>query len=145
VSGKYRLEYPADADITNRYSLIDGPAPGIIAYGLYANYAAVKSHLTGCSSCTNRLSNVTGVFLKILKLKTRHMEVYEGIEKGRDHRVSFDSPRANAGLQPIFACKVSSSDHGCLSEWFTHLQFVSRGTLGQVVIEEAIILGGDYS
>lgn len=41
--------------------------------------SAVESHLTECSSCTNRLSNVTGVFLKLLKLKNRHPGNYEGI------------------------------------------------------------------
>jgi len=67
--------------------------------------SAVESHLTDCSFCTNRLSNVTGVFLTILKLKNRHVENYEGMEKKREHRVPFDGPGQMQVFSPFSPAK----------------------------------------
>src|ERR1700692_3083622 len=46
--------------------------------------STIESHLTDCSSCTDRLSNVTGLFLKMLTLNNRRIGNYEGIEKRRE-------------------------------------------------------------
>src|ERR1700693_6275978 len=68
--------------------------------------STVESHLTDCTSCTGRLSNVTGVFLKILKLKNRHPGNYEGIEKRREHRVPFDGPGRMQAFSPFSPAKT---------------------------------------
>lgn len=105
--------------------------------------AAIESHLTDCSYCTDRLSNVTGVFLKILKLKNRYVESYEGIEKRREHRVSFDGPGQMQAFSPFSPAKfrVQIADVSRNGLKIRTPQFVARGALVQVVIEEAIILG----
>src|ERR1700684_3363700 len=63
--------------------------------------SAVEFHLTDCSSCTNQLSDATGIFLKLLKLKNRHLGDYEGIEKRRQHRVPFDSSGKMQAFSPF--------------------------------------------
>ena len=105
--------------------------------------SAVESHLTDCSFCTNRLSNVTGVFLKILKLKNRRVENYEGIEKRREHRVPFDGPGQMQAFSPFSPTKfrVQILDVSRNGLKVRTPEFVSRGAMVQVAIEEAIILG----
>jgi PilZ domain len=105
--------------------------------------SAVESHLTDCSSCTNRLSNVTGVFLKLLKLKNRHQGNYEGIEKRREHRIPLDSPGQMQAFSPFSPEKfrVQMMDVSRNGLKLRTPQFVARGAMVQVVIEEAIILG----
>ena len=105
--------------------------------------SAVESHLTECSPCTHRLSNVTGVFLKLLKLKNRYPGDYEGVEKRREHRVPVDSPGQMQAFSPFSPAKsriqtMNVSRNGLK---IRTPQFVARGAMVQVVIEEAIILG----
>jgi hypothetical protein len=105
--------------------------------------SAVESHLPECSSCTTRLFNVTGVFLKLLKLKNRHPENYEGIEKRREHRFPFDRPGQMQSFSPFSAAKfqVQMMDVSRNGLKVRTPQFVARGAMVQVVLEEAIILG----
>jgi hypothetical protein len=105
--------------------------------------SAVEFHLTDCSSCTNQLSDATGVFLKLLKLKNRHLGNYEGIEKRREHRVPFDSPGKMQAFSPFSPEKfrVQMMDVSRNGLKLRTPQFVARGAMVQVVIEEAIILG----
>ena len=105
--------------------------------------SAVESHLTDCRSCTNRLSNVTGVFLKLLKLKNRHLGNYEGIEKRREHRVPIDSPGQMQAFSPFSPEKfrVQMMDVSRNGLKLRTPQFVARGAMVQVIIEEALILG----
>ena len=105
--------------------------------------SATESHLTDCSSCTNRLSNVSGVFLRILKLKNQRLGSYEGIEKRREHRVPFDSPGQMQAFSPFSPAKfrVQMLDVSRNGLKVRTPQFVARGAMVQVVIEEAIILG----
>jgi hypothetical protein len=104
--------------------------------------SAVESHLTDCSSCTHRLSSVTGVFLKILKLKHQHLGNYEGIEKRREHRVPFDSPGRMQTFSPFSPLKflVQIMDVSRNGLKLRTPQFVARGAMVQIVIEEAMIL-----
>lgn len=104
---------------------------------------AVESHLTNCRSCTQRLSNVTGVFLKILKLKNQQPGNYEGMEKRREHRVPFNSPGRMQSFSPFSPAKfrVHVMDVSRNGLKIRTPQFVARGAMVQVIIEEAIILG----
>ena len=105
--------------------------------------SAVESHLTDCSCCTNRLSNVTGIFLKLLKLKNKHLGNYEGIEKRREPRVPFDSPGQIQSFSPFSREKfrVQMMDLSRNGLKVRSPQFVARGAMVQVIIAEAILLG----
>jgi hypothetical protein len=105
--------------------------------------SSVESHLTDCSSCIDRLSDVTGVFLKILKFKNRHVGNYEGFEKRREPRVPFDSYGQMQAFSPFSPAKfrVQMMDVSRNGLKVRTPQFVARGAMVQVVIENAIILG----
>ena len=105
--------------------------------------SAVESHLTECSSCTTRLFNVTGVFLKLLKLKNRRLENYEGNEKRREPRFHFDRPGQMQAFSPFSPAKfqVQMLDVSRNGLKVRTPEFVARGAMVQVVLEEVIILG----
>jgi hypothetical protein len=105
--------------------------------------SAVESHLTDCGSCTDRFSDVTGVFLKVLKFKNRHVGNYEGIEKRREHRVPFDGYGQTQAFNPFSPAKfrVQMMDVSRNGLKVRTPQFVARGAMVQVIIQEAIILG----
>jgi hypothetical protein len=107
------------------------------------HFAAVEFHLTDCSSCTNRLLNVTGVFLKLLTVKNRRPENYQGIEKRREHRFQFDRLGQMQAFSPFSPAKfqVQMMDVSRNGLKIRTPQFVARGAMVQVIIEEAIILG----
>lgn len=105
--------------------------------------STVESHLTDCSSCTDRLSDVTGVFLKILQFKNRHVGNYAGFEKRREHRVPFDGYGQIQTFSPFSPAKfrVQIMDVSRNGLKVRTPQFVARAAMVQVVIEEAVILG----
>jgi hypothetical protein len=105
--------------------------------------SVVESHLTDCSSCTSKLSNVTGLFLKLLTLNNRHLGNYEGIEKRREHRIPTDYPGQLQTFSPFSPTKirVQMTDVSRNGLRVRTPQFVARGAIVQVLIKEAIILG----
>jgi hypothetical protein len=105
--------------------------------------SAVESHLTNCSSCARRLSDVLGLFLKTLTLNTRHLGGYEGTEKRREHRIPSDNPAQLQAFSPFSPTKirVQMMDVSRNGLKVHTPQFVGRGAIVRVLIKEAVILG----
>jgi hypothetical protein len=105
--------------------------------------SAVESHLTDCSSCTSRLSDVLGLFRKTLTSNKRHLGNYEGTEKRREHRIPSDESSQMQTFSPFSPAKIrvqiiDVSQNGLK----VHTpQFVGRGTIVQVRVKEALVLG----
>jgi hypothetical protein len=68
--------------------------------------STIESHLTDCSVCTGRLSNVTGRFLRMLTLSSRRISNYDGIEKRREHRIPTDNPGQIQTFSPFSPTKI---------------------------------------
>ena len=105
--------------------------------------SAVESHLSDCSSCASRLSDLTGNTFRILTLSKRQPRDYEGTEKRHEHRIRRNDPGQMQMFSPFSPAKIrvrmtSASVDGLRVRT---PQFVSRGTIVQVQIKEAIILG----
>ena len=91
----------------------------------------------------SRLSDVLGLFLKTLTLNNRHLGNYEGTEKRREHRIPSDESSQMQTFSPFSPAKIrvqiiDVSQHG-LKVHTPH--FVGRGTIVQVRVKEALVLG----
>jgi hypothetical protein len=105
--------------------------------------SAVESHLTDCNSCASRLSDLTGNTLRILRLSKRQLGDYEGAEKRHEHRIRCNDPAQMQMFSPFSLAKIrvqmtNVSRNGLKVRT---PQFVNRGTIVQVQLKEAIILG----
>src|SRR5579871_3042687 len=105
--------------------------------------SAVESHLTDCSSCTSRLSDVAGIAFQLIRLGNRQLGSYEGTEKRREHRIPTDDEGQLQAFSPFSPAKirvqiVDVSRNGL--KVHTPLS-MGRGTIVQVRLKEAIILG----
>lgn len=105
--------------------------------------SVVESHLTDCSLCASRLSEVTGIFFGILGLSNRQLGDYEGVEKRREHRI----PTGDSGQMQRFSpfssekIRVQMMDISRNGLKVRTSQFVGRGTIVQVRVKKAIVLG----
>lgn len=105
--------------------------------------SVAESHLSDCSSCTSRLSDVLGLFLKTLTLNNRHLKNYDGTEKRREHRIPCDLAGQLQAFSPFSPAKirVQMTDVSRNGVKVLTTQFVGRGAIVRVLIKEAIILG----
>jgi hypothetical protein len=105
--------------------------------------SVAESHLTDCSSCTSRLSDVLGLFLQTLTLNNRHLKTYDGTEKRREHRIPSDLAGQMQAFSPFSPIKirVQMADFSRNGLKLRTTQFVGRGAIVRVLIKEAIILG----
>ena len=105
--------------------------------------SVAESHLTDCNSCTSRLSDVLGLFLKTLTLNNRHLANYDGTEKRREHRIPCGISGQMQAFSPFAPTKirVQMTDVSRNGLKVRTTQFVGRGAIVRVLIREAIILG----
>jgi hypothetical protein len=105
--------------------------------------SALESHLTGCGSCTARLSEVAEVTFKVIRLNTRQRGDYAGAEKRREHRIPSDDPGQMQTFSPFSPAKIQVQimDVSRNGLKLRTSQFVSQGTIVQVRVKQAIILG----
>jgi hypothetical protein len=104
--------------------------------------SVVESHLTNCSSCVNRLSEVAGLAFRVLRLSSR-LGNYGGTEKRREFRIPTDDPGQMQTFTPFSPLKIrvqitNISRNGLKVRT---PQYVQRATIVQVCVKEAIILG----
>jgi PilZ domain len=105
--------------------------------------SVAESHLTDCSSCGNRLSDVLGLFLNRLSSHSRCPGNYDGTEKRREHRIPTDLSGQMQSFSPFSPTKirVQMTDVSRNGLKIHTTQFVGRGAIVRVLIKEAIILG----
>jgi hypothetical protein len=105
--------------------------------------SAVEFHLSECSSCSGRLSDLAGLAFRLLKLSNRFTKDYAGIEKRREHRIPSDDPGQMQTFSPYSQEKilVRVADVSRNGLKVRSPQSVGRGMIVQVHVREAIILG----
>jgi hypothetical protein len=104
--------------------------------------SVVESHLTNCSSCMSRLSEVAGLAFRILRLSSR-LGDYGGTEKRREHRIPADDPGQMQVFSPfsLEKIRVQITDISRNGLKVRMPRFVQRASIVQVHVKEAIILG----
>jgi hypothetical protein len=103
----------------------------------------VESHLTECSSCVDRLSDLAEIPFRIVKLSERQFAAYQGVEKRREHRIPTNNPGQMQTFSPFSPTKITVQITDISRNGLrVHTpQFVGRGTVVQVRFKQAIILG----
>jgi hypothetical protein len=104
--------------------------------------AVIESHLADCGSCTSRLSEMAGLSFRILRL-SRRLGNYGGTEKRREHRIPADDPGQMQMFSPFSLAKfrVRITDVSRNGLKLRTPQFVDRGAIAQIRVQEAIVLG----
>jgi hypothetical protein len=104
--------------------------------------SVVESHLSNCSSCTSRLSELAGLTFRI-RMLSRRFGKYEGAERRGEHRIPADEPGQMQTFSPFSPTKVpiriiDLSRNGLKVRT---PQPVDPGSIVQVRIREAVVLG----
>lgn len=104
--------------------------------------SVVESHLSDCTSCTIRLSDVAHCTLHLLG-QARRLGKYEGVEKRREHRFPSGDPAVMQTFSPFSPEKipVQVADVSRNGLKVRTPQSIQRGTIVQVRISKAIVLG----
>jgi hypothetical protein len=105
--------------------------------------ACVESHLAECSSCVTRLSNLALLDHPLSRLSDLQGGEHGGIEKRRELRIPCDDPGEMQTFSPYSLVKtpVLITDFSRNGLRVRTSQFVGRGTIVQVRVRSAIILG----
>jgi hypothetical protein len=105
--------------------------------------SVVELHLTTCTSCTSKLSDLAGFTFRVLRLSSRQLGGYGGPEKRREHRIPADEPAQMQAFSPFSPAKINVqiTDVSRNGLKVRTPQIVDRGTVVQVRIKEAILLG----
>jgi hypothetical protein len=103
----------------------------------------VESHLSECSSCVSRISDLAEIPFRLAKLSKRHSNAYQGVEKRREHRIPTNDPGQMQTFSPFSPAKITVQitdiSRNGLRVHTPH--FMGRGTVVQVRFRQAIILG----
>jgi hypothetical protein len=104
--------------------------------------SVVESHLPNCSACSSRLSEVAALTFRVRRLN-RQFGKYEGAEKRREHRIPADDPGQMQTFSPFSPTKarIRIMDVSRNGLRVRTSQLVQRGTIVQVRIRDAVVLG----
>jgi|SRR5579871_180075 len=105
--------------------------------------SAVESHLTNCGFCSSRLSELAGLGFRGLRLSNRLPGDYEGVEKRCEDRIPSDDSGQMLLVSPFSPVKIriQITDVSRNGLKVRTSKFVDRGTIVQVRVKAAIILG----